>query len=173
MPIKEEKSLFLEVSCLRFLTKKLAMLSALLVFCAGIAAATQQTTAAKSKKSTKHAHHPGKRKPAKTSWKKKGQQGITSERATEIQQALIKQNYLTGDPSGTWDARTQAAMVKFQGDNGWQTKEIPDSRAIIKLGLGPDYSSQTLINSVPKTPANGAPGTTTAARGPVAEGDKQ
>ena len=147
------------------------MLSALLVFCAGFASATQQTAAAKSKKSTKHAHH-GKRKPAKTSWKKKGQQGITPERATEIQQALIKQNYLTGEPSGTWDARTQAAMVKYQADHGWQTKEIPDSRAIIKLGLGPNYSSETLINGVPKTPANSAT-STAASRGPVAEGDKQ
>ncbi len=28
-------------------------------------------------------------------------------------------------------------MQKFQSDNGWQTKLMPDSRAIIKLGLGP------------------------------------
>jgi hypothetical protein len=33
-------------------------------------------------------------------------------------------------------------MQKFQGDNGWQTKLIPDSRAIIKLGLGPTQSSE-------------------------------
>jgi hypothetical protein len=29
-------------------------------------------------------------------------------------------------------------MQKYQADNGWQTKLVPDSRAIIKLGLGPD-----------------------------------
>lgn len=34
-------------------------------------------------------------------------------------------------------------MQKFQADNGWQTKLIPDSRAIIKLGLGPSHSSQS------------------------------
>jgi hypothetical protein len=28
-------------------------------------------------------------------------------------------------------------MQKMQGDNGWQTKITPDSRALIKLGLGP------------------------------------
>jgi hypothetical protein len=28
-------------------------------------------------------------------------------------------------------------MEKLQADNGWQTKIVPDSRAIIKLGLGP------------------------------------
>jgi hypothetical protein len=33
-------------------------------------------------------------------------------------------------------------MQKFQEDNGWQTKLIPDSRAIIKLGLGPEQDSK-------------------------------
>jgi hypothetical protein len=32
-------------------------------------------------------------------------------------------------------------MEKLQADNGWQTKIVPDSRAIIKLGLGPNNSS--------------------------------
>jgi len=31
-------------------------------------------------------------------------------------------------------------MTKFQADQGWQTKLTPDSRALIKLGLGPDHS---------------------------------
>ncbi len=62
---------------------------------------------------------------------------ISSDRATEIQTALIKQGYLIGTPSGQWDASSQAAMEKLQADNGWQTKLVPDSRAIIKLGLGP------------------------------------
>jgi len=66
---------------------------------------------------------------------------MSSERATEIQTALIKAGYLSGAPSGTWDASSQAAMEKLQGDNGWQTKIVPDSRAIIKLGLGPGASS--------------------------------
>ena len=63
--------------------------------------------------------------------------GMPSERATQIQTALIKQGYLTGEPTGTWDAASVAAMQKLQGDNGWQTKITPDSRALIKLGLGP------------------------------------
>jgi len=29
-------------------------------------------------------------------------------------------------------------MERYQADNGWQTKVVPDSRALIKLGLGPD-----------------------------------
>jgi len=58
------------------------------------------------------------------------------ERATAIQTALIKQGYLSGEASGTWDAQSMAAMQKLQSDNGWQTKIVPDSRALIKLGLG-------------------------------------
>jgi peptidoglycan hydrolase-like protein with peptidoglycan-binding domain len=63
--------------------------------------------------------------------------GMPSERATEIQTALIKQGYLSGEPTGVWDSQTSGAMAKLQGDNGWQTKVTPDSRALIKLGLGP------------------------------------
>ena len=63
---------------------------------------------------------------------------ISSERAAEIQSALIKQGYLTGEPTGTWDSASASAMQKLQGDNGWQTKLVPDSRALIKLGLGPN-----------------------------------
>ncbi len=62
---------------------------------------------------------------------------IEPERATQIQTALIASGYMAGSPSGTWDPQTQAAMEKLQADNGWQTKLVPDARAIIKLGLGP------------------------------------
>lgn len=66
-----------------------------------------------------------------------GQRAMDSDRATQIQQALIRAHYLDGAPTGQWDAASQAAMQKFQADNGWQTKIMPDSRALIKLGLGP------------------------------------
>jgi hypothetical protein len=68
---------------------------------------------------------------------------ITPDRAIEIQTALVKAGYMAGEPSGTWDTASEAAMQKFQGDNGWQTKITPDSRALIKLGLGPDSTSET------------------------------
>ena len=79
----------------------------------------------------------GHSKKKTVSHKVQGQRTIDPDRAREIQTALIKQNYLNGEPSGQWDDQTQAAMQKFQSDNGWQTKLMPDSRAIIKLGLGP------------------------------------
>jgi peptidoglycan hydrolase-like protein with peptidoglycan-binding domain len=63
---------------------------------------------------------------------------MPTERATEIQSALIQRGYLSGEPTGRWDDVTVSAMQKLQGDNGWQTKIPPDSRALIKLGLGPN-----------------------------------
>jgi hypothetical protein len=83
--------------------------------------------------------------------------GIAPERATQIQTALIKSGYLTGQPSGVWDASTQAAMEKLQADNGWQTKLVPDSRAIIKLGLGPEADSAAAeANTPPALESHGA-----------------
>ncbi|MEO6806540.1 MAG: peptidoglycan-binding protein [Edaphobacter sp.] len=87
-----------------------------------------------------------------------GQRAIDDTRATQIQTSLIKSGYLTGEPSGHWDAATETAMQKFQGDNGWQTKLIPDSRAIIKLGLGPaqDSSAAKPNPSAPTTETSSA-----------------
>jgi peptidoglycan hydrolase-like protein with peptidoglycan-binding domain len=82
----------------------------------------------------------GKKAPAKSK-RLHGQQAIEPERVTEIQSALIRQHYLSKDADGRWDSVTEAAMQKYQGDHGWQTKLMPDSRAIKALGLGPDYSN--------------------------------
>lgn len=70
-----------------------------------------------------------------------GQQAIDSDRVTQIQQALIREHYLNGPANGEWDSTTVAAMQKYQADQGWQTKLMPDSRALKKLGLGADYSN--------------------------------
>jgi hypothetical protein len=71
-----------------------------------------------------------------------GQRSIDDSRASEIQNALVHSGYLSGEAaSGHWDSQTEAAMQKFQSDNGWQTKLVPDSRAIIKLGLGPSHDA--------------------------------
>jgi len=74
-----------------------------------------------------------------------GQRTIDSNRAVEIQNALIRQKYLKGDPSGQWDAQTQVAMRQYQSDHGWQTKLTPDSRALISLGLGPNHAADPAI----------------------------
>lgn len=88
-----------------------------------------------------------------------GQRSIDDQRATQIQAALVKTGYLSNSQaSGHWDPTTQAAMQRFQSDNGWQTKLVPDSRAIIKLGLGPSQDTTP-------TASNAASSTTTVALG--------
>jgi hypothetical protein len=69
----------------------------------------------------------------------RGQQRIDSERAEEIQEALIREHYLTGNPSGKWDEASEDALRRYQADHGWQSKTVPDSRALISLGLGPNH----------------------------------
>ena len=91
-----------------------------------------------SHKSSKSSGSKSKSSKSKKSAKSHGQHGIDQERTREIQDALIRQHYLTGEPTGNWDQDTKDALVRYQAENGWQTKVTPDSRALIKLGLGPD-----------------------------------
>src|SRR6185312_8366792 len=86
--------------------------------------------------SAKNSKHSSKKK---VSARSHGQRGIGEERTREIQSALIREHYLSGDATGTWDSESKDAMMRYQQANGWQTKMMPDSRALIKLGLGPDH----------------------------------
>jgi hypothetical protein len=107
----------------------------------------------------------------------KGQRGIDPERATQIQNALIREHYLTAPASGEWDGTTEAAMQKYQADHGWQTKLTPDSRALIKLGLGPKTdtpqsvasTSAAPISSTAATQANPAQAANSAMAGTLAD----
>jgi hypothetical protein len=100
--------------------------------------------ATRTHRSATAGHSKTAKKKAAASHQIHGQRQIEPERAREIQTALIREHYLTGEPSGQWDAESQAAMTRFQADQGWQTKLTPDSRALIKLGLGPSEENTTL-----------------------------
>ena len=95
----------------------------------------------------------------------RGQQAIEPDRVKQIQDALIKAHYLASDATGDWDQTTIAAMQKYQADNGWQTRLMPDARALVKLGLGPDYSNAINAQSAsftPPPPVNSIPQTQVA-----------
>lgn len=141
----------------------------------GVGIATAETAATKKKAASKtHASGKHRKGAKKTSWKRKGQQGIQPERAREIQTALIREKYLSGEATGVWDSRTQEAITKYQADHGWQTKVTPDSRALIKLGLGPNYSSSDMINPVAKPAAVTANASATASQSATGDSrDKQ
>jgi Putative peptidoglycan binding domain len=106
------------------------------------------------------ATHSTKRSRKKKSTKARGQQKIDPQRSQEIQQALIREHYLTGEPTGAWDPASEEAMRRYQADNGWQNKTVPDSRALIKLGLGPSkdhlLNPDSAMTTVPDRPTSAA-----------------
>jgi hypothetical protein len=103
------------------------------------AASAATSTQTKSKHHHKSSSHYAPKSFVKTTSRAHGQRTIDEERTQEIQNALIREHYLAGQPTGTWDQSSKEAMLRYQADNGWQTKITPDSRALIKLGLGPDH----------------------------------
>ena len=98
----------------------------------------------------------GKHSSHKKSAKVRGQQKIDSERAQAIQEALIREHYMTGEATGTWNEASEEAMRRYQADHGWQSKTVPDSRALIKLGLGPSkdhlLNPESAMTTVPDAP---------------------
>jgi sulfite reductase alpha subunit-like flavoprotein len=107
---------------------------------------TQSSTSSHAKTSKSTAAHTTGKKSRKSAANRRshGQQKIDPQRTLEIQQALIREHYLDGKPTGVWNDSTQQAMQRYQADNNWQSKTTPDARALIKLGLGPDH--QHLLN---------------------------
>jgi len=133
------------------------LFSILLAAAPAVATTTSSESGAPAHNSTAAGHassHNGHKAPAKAkkSHKLHGQQAIDASRVMQIQQALIREHYLSGDATGSWDATTQAAMQKYQSDHGWQTRLFPDSRALKKLGLGPDYSGAINAEGASFTP---------------------
>jgi Putative peptidoglycan binding domain len=106
---------------------------------------TSSHNSAKTITASSRRGHKGKLQTVTASKPKfRGQQSIDQARTLEIQQALIREHYLDGEATGEWDQATRDALTRFQGDNHWQIKILPDARALIKLGLGP--SPQKLLN---------------------------
>lgn len=126
----------------------LRLLTALLVACLiplVVPAASAQTSgpevsgaelSAKVKKSSP------RRSPQRHRQRVRGQRQPATERVREIQQALIREGYLAGQPSGKWDAATTAAMRRFQYANGYPETGKPDALSLIKLGLGPQTAGK-------------------------------
>jgi len=136
-------------------------------------AKSSSSTRSSSKRSSKYSSR------RKKSSRVRGQQKIDSDRAETIQEALIREHYLSGEPTGTWNQASEDAMRRYQADNGWQSKTVPDSRALIKLGLGPSKdhllnpeSAMTTVPDPPKaqplTPTSTSPAPTAQPVAPAA-----
>jgi hypothetical protein len=116
------------------------------------------TATGKSRSSLHKGTRSGKKSRRVARGRSRGQQKIDSQRAEQIQEALIREHYLSGEPSGVWDDATQKALQKYQADNGWQSKTVPDARALIKLGLGPNHdhllNPESAMTSTPQAQHN-------------------
>jgi hypothetical protein len=77
---------------------------------------------------------------------------------------------MTAEATGKWDATTEEALRRFQADNGWQNKTVPDSRALIKLGLGPSHDHLLNPESAMTTSADAPHSTATPASTPASSG---
>src|SRR5215468_1727504 len=76
-----------------------------------------KSASTKSKSSHPHtgSSHTSSRR-GKHAKKVRGQQKIDGERTHQIQEALIRQHYLNGQPTGKWDSATEDALRRFQAD---------------------------------------------------------
>jgi peptidoglycan hydrolase-like protein with peptidoglycan-binding domain len=104
-----------------------------------------------SKPSASSASSKSRRSSKKSSRRKeRGQMAPTSERITEIQQALAKDGSFTRAPNGKWDDSTVEAMRNFQTTHGLNPSGKLDALTLHKLGLG----SQTAGVAAPTPPPN-------------------
>jgi hypothetical protein len=60
---------------------------------------------------------------------------LSREEIIEVQQVLIEQGFLTGQPTGVLDARTHDAIVSFQQQKGIQVTGSIDTQTVSSLGL--------------------------------------
>lgn len=120
------------------------------------ASKTSATASASAGKTTRTATSGKRSSRKKRSARLRGQQKIDSERARSIQEALIREHYLSGEATGTWNQSSEDAMRRYQADHGWQSKTVPDSRALISLGLGPSkdhlLNPESAMTSTPQAP---------------------
>jgi hypothetical protein len=98
-------------------------------------ALSAQTQTSKSKTSSSSKAH-GTTKKTSRKKKDKGQTAPTSDRITEIQQALAKDGSYSVAPSGKWDDSTVDAMKKFQTTHALNPSGRLDALTLEKLGLG-------------------------------------
>jgi len=102
------------------------------------------STATKTTKSKKGASRKNRRM--------KGQMAPTPDRINEIQSALAKKGFYSGEPTGKWDDDATEAIKKFQAANGLTPNGKYDAWTLQKLGLG----SGTAGMGAPTAPPNTA-----------------
>jgi hypothetical protein len=76
----------------------------------------------------------------------------SEDRYKEIQQALSRQGYLQGEPTGFWDDASQEALRRFQTDHELDPTGKLSARSLITLGLGPSEPEVSPLTLTPVKP---------------------
>jgi hypothetical protein len=71
-----------------------------------------------------------------------------ADRTEEIQSALERGGFYSGNPNGKWDGGTQEALRRFQTANGLPPTGKLDALSLQKLGLGSDVAGLSAPRSV-------------------------
>ena len=152
----------------------MVLLAATLGFAQDSSGPATKATAPRSHASTKRSAGKGKKSRKSAAGRRPhGQQKIDAQRTLEIQEALIREHYLDGKASGTWNTATEQAMQRYQADNNWQSKTTPDARALIKLGLGPDHKHLLNPESAMTSQPQGTHGASISNSPGAGDSDKQ
>jgi len=132
------------------ISRKVVLPALLLSLVAGLGVsvnAAQTTAKKKTPASGSRTHRTGK-KSTKSSARQRGQKAPTTDRISEIQNALAKNGSFAGTPNGKWDDSTVASVKKFQTSRGLNPTGRLDAPTLQKLGLG----STTAGAGAPQTP---------------------
>lgn len=78
----------------------------------------------------------------------------SEQRTEQIQEALGRGGYYSGNPNGKWDVSTQASLRRFQEANGLAPTGKLDALTLQKMGLGSDTAGV----SAPRAATSGTPG---------------
>ncbi len=74
--------------------------------------------------------------------------GSTGSEVKQIQQRLIQWGYLTGTADGIYGAKTEAAVKRFQRNNGLTPDGIAGSATLAKIGISSSTSQSSSNNNV-------------------------
>ena len=120
---------------------------------AGLFAAQMVTAQSQSKAAKKPAVTSAKSRKAPVKSGSRAQAAPTPDRIMEIQQALAREGFYSGDPSGKWDDATTAALRNFQSAKGLTPTGKLSALSLQKLGLG----SETAGKGAPMPTADARP----------------
>lgn len=89
-----------------------------------------------------------------------------AERVKEIQKALAGAGELHQEPTGLWDDATREAMKRYQQRNGFSATGLPDSKSLMKMGLGPHPLPPDVVTPAATSASLNPAATSTALSGP-------